>query len=199
VWVDGVVALEADEEVIAQGGLRTGQPLTEEKVAELQQADQGLEASRLVLRLLSHRARSRQELLLALRRKRYPQEIMAVTMERLERAGLLDDEAFARQMVEVGRARRLGRWAVYHKLRQAGVDEATAERVLAETASEEEEGERARLVARKYVERAPQGGERRRLRAKVYDLLQRRGYDSGMARQVAEDVVADDDDGNDDL
>ena len=192
VWVDGEVVLEADKEVIAQGGLRTGRPLTEEEVTELRSADQALEASRVVLRLLSHRGRSRQELVLALRRKRYPAEIVDTTMERLERAGLIDDQAFAEQMVaQYSGHRRLGRYAVYQKLRQAGLDSALAEQVLAETTSEESELERARHTARKYVERAP-GGDPRRLRAKVYGLLQRRGFDAGIARQVTEEAVADD-------
>jgi regulatory protein len=195
VWVDGEVALEADKEVIAEGGLRPGQPLTGEEVAALRKADQALEASRLTLGLLAHRARSRHELLLALRRKRYPQEIVELTMQRLERAGLLDDEAFARQMVETfSRRRLLGRYAVYHKLRQAGLDEAVAEQALAAASGEDDELERARLVARKYLDRPSRSGETPgpRLRAKVYDLLQRRGYEAGIARQVTEETVGDD-------
>jgi regulatory protein len=197
VWVDGEVVLEADEEVIVQGGLRPGRPLTEEEVVELRQADQALEASRLALRLLSQRSRSRHELVTALRRKRCPEEVVNLTLERLERAGLIDDQAFAQQMVDYyGRHRQLGRRAVHHKLRQAGVEASLAEPVLAETTSEAEELERARLVARKYLERTPRG-DPRRLRARVYGLLQRRGFDAGLARQVTEEVVADDDSGID--
>lgn len=192
VWIDGQVVLEADQEVIAQGGLRSGRPLTVEELGHLRHADQALEASRLALRLLSHRARSRQEIILALRRKRYPEDLVALTLERLTSAGLLDDEALAHQMAEqFTRHRQLGRYAVYHKLRQAGLEADLVQRAVTAATNEEDELERARQVAQRYVARAPAGGDRR-LRAKVYSLLQRRGFEAGLARQVTEETVADD-------
>ncbi len=192
VWVDGEVVLEAEEEVIAQGGLRPGRPVTEEEIEQLRQADQALQASRLAQRLLAHRSHSRHELVTALRRKRFSEEIATLTLERLERAGLIDDEAFAQRLVEhYTRARGLGQHAVRHKLRQAGLDTVLTEEALSAATSEAEELERARLAARKYLQRVSTG-ETQRLRARLYDLLLRRGFDAGVARQVSEEAVAED-------
>lgn len=192
VWIDGEVVLEAEEEVIAQGGLRPGRPLTEEEAEALRQADQALQASRIAQRLLAQRSRSRHELVTALRRKGYAEETVALTLERLERVGLLDDGAFAQRLVEhYSRGRGLGRQAVRQRLRQAGLDTVLAEEVLAAATSEEEELERARLAAQKYVSRAS-AGEAHRLRARLYQLLLRRGFDAEVARQVTEEVVAED-------
>lgn len=192
VWVEGEVVLEAEEEVIAQGGLRPGRPVTEEEIEQLRQADQALQASRLAQRLLAQRSRSRHELTTALRRKRFSEEIVSLTLERLERAGLVDDGLFAQRLVEhYSRGRGLGRHAVRQKLRQAGLDKALAEEVLVAATGDAEEGERARLAARKYVQGAS-AGEAHRLRARLYDFLLRRGFDAELARQVTQEVVAED-------
>ena len=51
------------------------------------------------LRLLKYRPRSRRELELRLRRH-YPADVVASALDRLERAGLVDDRAFARFWAE---------------------------------------------------------------------------------------------------
>lgn len=198
VWIGEEVALEADQEVIVQAGLYPGRALSVEEVAQIREADRVLEASRQAMRLLAHRGRSRQQLVRALRRKRYSEAEIGRALERLERAGLINDEALARQLAEYyARFRGQGRRAVMHRLLQAGLEASLAEAVLAEFADEKSEEERARQAARRFLARAGQEESLRR-RARLYDHLQRRGFDASLCRQVTEELVADEDSDIDD-
>ncbi len=52
------------------------------------------------IRLLSHRARSRGEILQRLTMKKYPADVMEKVLEALEGFRYIDDRAFARQWIE---------------------------------------------------------------------------------------------------
>jgi len=192
VWIGEEVALEADKEVIAQAGLYPGRALSAEEAAHIREADRVLGAGRQAMRLLAHRGRSRRELVRALRRKRYSEAEIEPALERLERAGLINDEALARQLAEYySRYRGQGRRAVLHKMLQAGLEAPLAEAVLAEFADEKSEQERAREAGQRFLARIGRDRDPHR-RARLYDYLQRRGFDADLCRQITEQLVADD-------
>ncbi|HEY3398561.1 MAG TPA: regulatory protein RecX [Armatimonadota bacterium] len=189
VWVEGELAIIADQEVIAHRGLHSGDPLTTEALEELRSADQVLQAGRKAQGLLAHRARSRQELVRALRQKGFADPTIQTTLERLEQVGLVNDEAFARQMAEsLAQYRQLGSRAIQQKLRLAGLAPQLVQEVLAETADEQQEMQRARAGAEKYLSRT-RAEDDTRLRAKLFGYLQRRGFAAGLCRQVTEELL----------
>ena len=102
---------------------------------------------------------------------------------RLERVGLIDDAAFARQYAEhrFG-TRREGRRAVVNGLRAAGIAPQLAE-ATAEQAPEQEE-ERAGALARSRAARLS-GLEPPKAFARLSSLLMRRGYSPEIARGAA--------------
>jgi regulatory protein len=120
-------------------------------------------------------------------------EAGAVTgeLERLDAAGLLDDERFARALVEaqvVGRG--VGRRAARDALLAKGVARDVAERAVAEaTGSPEDEEARAEALARRRV-RSLGSLEPATAFRRLHGLLVRRGYDPGLARTVAMRVLA---------
>jgi regulatory protein len=111
-----------------------------------------------------------------------PDEVENV-LTRLERVGLIDDEAFARQYAEhrFG-ARKEGSRAVAQGLRAAGIAP-----VLAQTAAEwapDEDEERAAELARSRATRLG-GIAPEKAFARLSSLLMRRGYSPQIARSAA--------------
>jgi regulatory protein len=134
------------------------------------------------LGLLAVRARSRRELERRLLRAGFEAEEVSDVLERLERVGLVDDAAFARQVAEhaIG-VKRSGRRAVVSALMAAGVAPEVIERTLADAGDEEE---RAESLARS---RAARLGSLDPVKAfsRLTSLLVRRGYSPEVARQAA--------------
>jgi regulatory protein len=140
------------------------------------------------LGLLAVRQRSRRELERRLVQAGFEPGEVADELERLERVGLLDDEAFARAVVESrmgfrGESRR----AVAGKLAQAGVASDVA--IVALDEAPEAEEERAQRLADAKAPRLsslePQVAFQR-----LYGFLARRGYGPEIARRVAGRALA---------
>ena len=102
---------------------------------------------------------------------------------RLERVGLVDDEAFARQFAEhrFG-SRKEGSRAVMQGLRAAGIAPSLAETVAQAAPGDDEE--RAADLARSRVTRLA-GVPPEKAFARLSSLLMRRGYSPEIARSAA--------------
>ena len=102
---------------------------------------------------------------------------------RLERVGLVDDEAFARQFAEhrFG-SRKEGSRAVAQGLRAAGIESSLAEAVSHQATEDDEE--RAAELARSRVSRLS-GVTPEKAFARLSSLLMRRGYGPQIARSAA--------------
>jgi regulatory protein len=135
------------------------------------------------LGLLAVRPRSRRELERRLLAARFePYEVRDV-LTRLERVGLVDDEAFARQFAEhrFG-SRKEGSRAVAQGLRAAGIAPSIAEAVFQDAPGNEEE--RAAQLARSRASRLS-GVAPEKAFARLSSLLMRRGYGAEIARSAA--------------
>ena len=135
------------------------------------------------LGLLAVRPRSRRELERRLLQARFESDEVSDVLSRLERVGLIDDEAFARQYAEhrFG-TRREGSRAVANGLRAAGISAALAAATV-EAAPDLEE-ERAEELARSRASRLA-GVEPAKAFARLSSLLMRRGYGPEVARTAA--------------
>lgn len=150
-------------------------------------AKQPLDLHERALRLLAVRPRSRRELEIRLLRAGFEHDEVQDELTRLETVGLIDDEAFARELAEhhVG-ARRSGRWAVVGALAAKGVPRSVIEEAIAGLG--EDEAERALALAR---ERAPRlaGLPPEKAFGRLASLLMRRGYDPATAREAARSAL----------
>jgi regulatory protein len=135
------------------------------------------------LGLLAVRPRSRRELERRLLAARFESEEIQEVLTRLERVGLVDDEAFARQYAEhrFG-SRKEGSRGVEQGLRAAGIAPALAARVAEGTPDDDEE--RAAELARSRASRL-RGIAPQRAFARLSSLLIRRGYSPEIARSAA--------------
>jgi regulatory protein len=108
--------------VVAQAGLRVGLALDAARLAELQAADTFQASYNRALDFLAVRPRSAWEVRDRLRRKGVPDTDIGGVIERLERAGYLDDAAFARFWIEErARSNPRGPRLLQQELRRKGV------------------------------------------------------------------------------
>jgi regulatory protein len=139
------------------------------------------------LGLLAVRARSRRELERRLLQAGFEREEVTDVLDRLERVGLVDDEAFARQVADHAfGVKRSGRRAVVGTLMAAGVSPGIIEATLSGAGDEDE---RADALARSRVSRLGSVDPVKAF-SRLTSLLVRRGYSPDLARQAARRALA---------
>jgi regulatory protein len=156
-------------------------------------ADPAAIAREICLRLLTDRARTRQELAQALARKGVPADAAASVLDRFGEVGLIDDAAFAGQWVRSRHEHRgLGRRAIAVELRRKGVADDVAGEALSEVDTESEDRRARELVDRKLrslVLDAPD--QRTKAARRLVGMLARKGYNAGTAYRVVKEALAD--------
>ena len=143
------------------------------------------------LRLLTVRSRSRSELRQRLLRANFEAEEVDAALDDLEAVGLIDDEAFARELAEHQRRKGLGRRAGLAGMRAKGLDRELAERI-SDDVTPEDEAERAVEVAANRLTRL-RGLDPESRRRRLLDFLLRRGYDPETARAACLKALAKED------
>jgi len=98
VYIDGQFAFGLA--AIEAARLRVGQTLSDDDVARLRMRDEVERAYERALNFLSYRPRSEAEVRRNLRKKNVEEEVVEEVTGRLTRAGLLNDQEFARYWVE---------------------------------------------------------------------------------------------------
>ncbi len=182
VFVDGKYAFALPD--VKAVGLHSGQYLSDEEIAEWRKVQANEKAYEQAVRLLGNRPRSRYEIRQHLKKKKVASEAIEAVIQRLDAAGYLDDEAFARFWVE----NRLqfsprGRRALRYELRQKGVPGDTIKQVLEDLLEGENEEESALDVATMYARRW-KGIDYQSFRRKIGGVLSRRGYDYSIIQSV---------------
>jgi regulatory protein len=146
-------------------------------------------AQDLCVRLLSVRARSRTELRQAMVRKEVEEEVAELVLGRLDRAGLIDDEAFAHEWVASRHNHRgLSRRALADELRRKGIDGSVAAEAVA-ALDEDSELERARELVRRKLPSVARVDDSTKLR-RLVGVLARKGYAEGMAVRVVREELS---------
>jgi regulatory protein len=192
VHVDGELRLGLAAEVALAAGLRVGDEVTEERLAELEAQDDAWRAREAALSLLTYRSRSAAELRRRLGRKGFDPEVAGRTVERMRELGVVDDAAFAETFVrDRVRRRPKGKRRLADELRAKGVDAETARAAVDEVLEREDatELDLARQAAAKW--RPQPGEEPARARRRLHGFLARRGFAGETVRQVMEEVLGD--------
>lgn len=145
---------------------------------------------RYLLRLLAMRRRATGELRAKLREREVEPAVAREALARTDRAGLLDDAAFARDWVSQRRELRgLSDEALRRELRRKDVSE---EHILTALALDEDDEEhrarqlvQARLVRDgRLLQEDTDGSARGRVARRLDALLRRKGYDGALALRV---------------
>jgi regulatory protein len=138
------------------------------------------------LGLLAVRWRSRRELERRLRAAGFEEADVATTLDDLQRAGLVDDDRFARELALARSTRRDGNRAVRSALAKAGVAPGLAEQVVDDLGDDQE---RAVALAASRVSRMT-GLEPEVAFRRLYSFLLRRGHGPDVARDACRRALA---------
>ena len=180
VYIDGEFAFGLD--AVHAAGLRKGQLLSEPEIDALKQRDVKQKAFDRAVRFLGFRPRSQAEVKSYLKGKKYDDETISEVIDRLEKMGYLDDEAFALFWIENRqRFKPRSRRALRFELHQKGVErDIVAE--ATENVDEEEAAWRAveNKAGRWYNLQADE------FRRKLYGFLQRRGFHYDIIKKTYE-------------
>ena len=182
VYLDGELAFGLAKIIAAR--LRVGQALDEQTIARLREADEVETAYEQALKFLSSRPRSEAEVRRRLREHEAPMPAVEVVLTRLNRAGLLNDQAFANYWVENRAAfRPRSKKALRAELKRKGVhDEALGQALAAANDAETAYVLAARRAGR--LRDLPRPEFRRKLGA----FLARRGFDYETIEPIIEHV-----------
>jgi regulatory protein len=174
----GLAAIEAAR-------LQVGQVLSDDDVARLQVRDEVERAYERALNFLSYRPRSEAEVRQNLRKKDVEDEVVEVVIERLTRAGLVDDREFARYWVENRlQFKPRGARALRHELRGKGI----ADSIIADALADLDEEVAARQVAEAGARRLAhlEAGEFCR---KLGAYMARRGFSYTVIKPLVEEML----------
>lgn len=180
VYLDGRFAFGVPAIVAAR--LTRGEFLSDAEIVSIREQGDVETAYHKALDYLSYRPRSRAEVTTYLKKRGLPEEQIDAVVERLERAGLLDDVVFAQFWIENReRFRPKGLRALRYELRLKGVSNEIIEQVLA---SVDVSASAYRSASKKA--RQVQHLDQREFHRKVVEYLARRGFDYDVAREAAE-------------
>jgi regulatory protein len=167
--------------------LHKGQHLGDDEIARLQVLDEIEVAHERALNFLSYRPRSAEEVRRRLREKKISETAIETVIERLERAGLLDDRAFTRFWIENREQfKPRGAQALRYELRQKGVPDAIIEDALSDFDEQDAAYRAARAQVRRYAQ-----ADQQTFRKRLGDHLARRGFAYSTVRDVLDRLWAD--------
>jgi regulatory protein len=194
--VDGDDIATLPIEAIERLRLGTGRSFDERTAAEVEREAGILDTYDRALNMLAARGRASADLRRTLVRKGEPADRVSAAIERLERAGFLDDAGFARQFTRskavVG---GLSKRRVQQELSKRGVARDVSDDAIEEVFVEEGVDEAASIerVARKKLRMLSSVDDPTR-RRRLYSFLARRGYDSDAIARVLRTILAPQDD-----
>jgi regulatory protein len=183
IYLDGEFAFGLSSIVAAW--LRIGEKLNEQKIEELRQSDGFEVAYQSALKSLNYRSRTKKEISQKLSEKGYSTDQIQTVVDRLERAGLVEDARYAQMWVENRnefhpRSQRLMRL----EMKQKGINEEVIESALGGSADDSELAIRAaKQQLRKYGRL-----EWPEFRQKLSAFLTRRGFSYGTISPVVRSV-----------
>lgn len=168
IYVDGKYLFSLGEGELLKLGLHTGQELSDTELSNFKGESEKGKWFDKILNLLSYRLRSEWELRDYLKRKKAPTDIIEETLNKLSKAGYLNDEQFAKRWVENRRLLKpTSKRRLAQELRAKRINSEIIDKVLSEYESNELEILRE-LVSKKRS-RYPD-------KLKLMQYLARQGY-----------------------
>lgn len=182
VYLDGDFAFGLSR--VTAAWLEVGKELDKDQIQALQAEDEAEVAYQKALNFLSYRPRSERELVDNLSKHDFSEDVAQKVIERLGRQGLVDDLAFAQTWVE-NRSdfKPRGRRALRMELRQKGIESDLIDSVLADIDEDTLAYEAAMKQVRRY-----RNLDWADYRQKMIGFLARRGFNYGIANEVAKKV-----------
>ena len=152
------------------------------------EADPYSVAYTIALNALVARAKSKGELVAHLKKRGIEDEVAAATIFRLQEAGLINDEEFARAWTQSRHnSKKLSKRIIAGELRTRGVDQNSIDTALDEIDDEDEYRMASELVTKKL--RSMNGLEPDVMKRRLFGLLARKGYHAGIVTRVIKEQL----------
>ncbi len=158
------------------------------ELKENPEADPFSVAKNIALRQLSLAPKTRFQLEQVLAKKGVDTEIAKASLDRLTEVGLIDDLAYAGMFVRSKCvAKKISRSVLRMELRQKGVSDEHIEAALLQVTDDDEYRMASELVVKKL--RSMAGLEKEVIERRLYGLLARKGYHSGVVLRVIKEQL----------
>jgi regulatory protein len=189
IYVDGKFWKRVTKEFLISWGIKKEQEISTDELEQIGCFAENARAENHILRLLSFRGRSINEIKMRLGRAGFSEEAVESAVDKLKRQGYLNDRDFARIWIdERFNSKRYGRHKIKQELYQKGVEKEIIESELSRLSEADEKEHALQLARKKYNQDTTTdaaGLERR-----MYQFLIRRGFDSCLAKEVMGEVLA---------
>ncbi len=186
--------VELDAEVLARACLAEGREIAERELAALLAEDERQRCRTRAWSLLSHRQRTRAELRRALRKRKFPADVVDGVLARIEELGHLNDQSYAAEFAsQYAASGKAGPLLVKQKLQARGVDAAIIEQAL-DPVRDGDTQKRSALALLEKWNRRPKPDDPQKRRVAAASFLARRGFDGDIVWDAVRTVLGD---GND--
>jgi regulatory protein len=190
-YIDGEFACGISEDTFLNFGFRTNDEISEDILIEVKRFDEYQFAKKSALDFLAYRIRSKKEIIDKLKSKNISKETIEKTIEHLEKIELINDEEFARLLVQSSTGKNpAGKSVIRQKLFKKGISKDITEKVLKETFTENNEKSLLLDVFNKYKSRLI-GLDRNHKRKKMFEHLARKGFDFDIINEILNQKLKD--------
>lgn len=176
IFIEEEFAFGVNEQTIEQFRLRKGDYLDPEKAEQIIDFDYWIDAKRIALKYLNHRARSEKEIRQRLEKEEIPEEIVLKVIEFLRSYDLVNDEQWSKFYTNDRLRRKLvSSKQVAMELKQKGIAADIIDKTIADLATTQSDEDRALEAARKRWPRLVREGPAKR-KQKLFSYLAARGF-----------------------
>ena len=190
-YIDGEFACGISEETFLNFGFRTNDEISEDTLSEVKRFDEYQFAKKSALDFLAYRIRSKKEIIDKLKAKKISEETIEKTIGHLEKLGLINDEEFAKLLVQSNTGKNpSGKSVIRQKLYRKGISKDISEKMLNETFSEKKERTLIMDIFNKYKRRLA-GLDKNHKRKKMFEHLARKGFDFDIINEILNEKLKD--------
>ena len=184
IYVEGDFFCGLYADTILKYGLHVNQEFIEPKLHEIKDYDEYIYGKESALNYLSYRIRTTSEIKKKLKEKKVSAKTTSKIIKYLEDAGLINDEEFARTLIEENIKRKpVGIKVLKQKLFEKGVPKQIGEKVLESVFEKVSEKELALQNFNKLIPKL-KGKEKIEQKKKVYEFLTRKGFSYDVIREI---------------
>jgi regulatory protein len=190
-YVDGEFACGISEDTFLNFGFRTNDEISENTLDEVKRFDEYQFAKKSALDFLAYRIRSRKEIVDKLKAKKISAETIEKTIAHIEKLGLINDEEFAKLLVQSSTGKNpSGKSVIRQKLYKKGISKDIIEKVITETFNEKKELTLVLDIFSKYKKKLA-GLDKIHKRKKMFEHLARKGFDFDIINEVLNQKLKD--------
>ena len=184
IFIDGEFEYGVTEGTLLKYGLKSGDEINRKMLNEIIEFDEYLYAKKSSFDLLSYRLRSEREIKDKLKTKKVSSKTIDRTIEHLRELGLLNDEEFARQLIQnyiSGKPK--GKTFIKQKLFSKGISREISEKILNEIFENIDEKQIITGLFKKYCKKL-QKSDKIEKKRKIFAYLAGKGFDFDVINQV---------------